>query len=76
MTHLREIKNAIHRCKTPDDPAHAADVQELLASSDTEGDLLNAYQEAKRHGEIYEYPAEDTSVVKITDVSASPYNVE
>ena len=54
---------------TPDQPARAVDVKELLAQHDEhEGEaLLESYQRAKRHGEIYEYPTDDTEVVKITD---------
>jgi len=69
MTLLRTIKNAIERNRTPDQPARAVDVKELLVNHDEyEGsNLMEAYQRAKRHGEIYEYPDGDGSVVKITD---------
>jgi len=69
MTLLRTVKNSIRRCRTPDQPARAVDVKELLAQHDEhEGEaLLESYQRAKRHGEIYEYPTNGTEVVKITD---------
>jgi len=69
MTLLKTVKNTIRRARTPDAPAYAPDVKELLATHDDHsgGALLEAYQRAKRHGEIYEYPTDDGSVVKITD---------
>jgi len=69
MTLLRTIKNAIERCRTPDAPARAVDVKELLVNHDEyEGsNLMEAYQRAKRHGEIYEFPTDDGDIVKITD---------
>jgi len=69
MTLLRAIKNAIRRARTPDAPADATDVKDLLANHDDHdgSDLMAAYERAKRHGEIYEYPTDDGSVVKITD---------
>jgi len=69
MTLLRTIKNTIARHRTPDAPADAAAVKKNLADySEADGEaLLEAYQRAKRHGEIYEYPDGDGSVVKITD---------
>jgi len=44
-------------------------VKELLATYDDHDwvDLLEAYQRARRHGEIYEYPSEDGDIVKITE---------
>lgn len=69
MTLLRTIKNAIRRCRTPDAPADASAVKELLANHDDHDGqaLLEAYQRAKRHGEIYEYPSDGGEIVKITD---------
>jgi len=69
MTLLRTVKNAIARNRTPDNPARAVDVKEVLVNHDDyEGsNLMEAYQRAKRHGEIYEYPTDDGEVVKITD---------
>jgi len=69
MTLLRTIKNTVARCRTPETPADAADVKELLATHDDHSGeaLLEAYQRARRHGEIYEYPTDSGDVVKITD---------
>jgi len=69
MTLLRPIKNSIRRARTPDAPARATNVKELLVNHDEyEGsNLMEAYQRAKRHGEIYEYPTDDGDIVKITD---------
>jgi len=69
MTLLRTIKNTIRQCRTDDKPADAVDVKELLVNHDDyEGsNLMEAYQRAKRHGEIYEYPTDDSDIVKITD---------
>lgn len=69
MTLLRTIKNAIRRCRTPDAPADAGDVKDLLADHDDHGAkaLLEAYERAKRHGEIYEFPSDGGKVVKITE---------
>jgi len=69
MTLLRTIKNSIRRARTPDTPANATDVKDLLVNHDDHdgSDLMEAYQRAKRHGEIYEYPTDNGDIVKITD---------
>ena len=70
MTHpYTYIKNAIRRARTPDTHADAGDVKELLANHDDHDaeDLLAAYEQAKREGEIFEYPDDDGNVVRITD---------
>jgi len=71
MTLIGAVKDAIRHCRseTGSRPAHVSDVKEVLACRDRHDptDLMAAYQRAKRHGEIYEYPTDDGSVVKITD---------
>jgi len=70
MTHPYTIlKNAIRRCQTPDDHARKGDVQELLADHDDHdaADLMAAYQQAKKEGEIFEYPDDGATTVRITD---------
>jgi len=69
MSLYATIKNTIRRCRTPDAPATGSEVKQLLATHDKyDGEaLMEAYQQAKRQGEIYEYPADSGTVVKITD---------
>ena len=69
MTLLRTVKNSIRRCRTPDHAAHASDVKDVLAEHDEHDPtaLLEAYERAKRYGEIYVYPGDTGTVVKITD---------
>ena len=69
MTLLTTIKNTIRRFRTPDNAALATDVKEVLANHDDHNPtaLLKAYERAKRHGEIYVYPEDSGTVVKITD---------
>ena len=70
MTHpYTHIKNAIRRARTPDAHADAGEVKELLANHDDHDaeDLLAAYQQAKKEGEIFEYPDDGATVVRITD---------
>ena len=70
MTHpYTYIKNAIRRARTPDAHADAGDVKELLANHDDHDadDLMAAYEQARREGEIYSYPEDGTEVVKVTE---------
>jgi len=69
MTLIGEVKDAIRHCRSDTQAAQASDVKEVLACRDSHDptNLMAAYQRAKRHGEIYEYPTDDGSVVKITD---------
>jgi len=69
MSLIGEVKEAIRHCRDESTPARASDVKEILSCRDNYDatDLLAAYERAKKHGEIYEYPSGGTVVVKITD---------
>jgi len=70
MTHpYTIIKNAISRAKTPDAAARVVDVKEVLANHDEHDtdDLMAAYEQARREGEIYSYPDDGAEIVKVTE---------
>jgi hypothetical protein len=61
------LKDVIRDVRREDKPATKQEVQETIAHADNPKDLMGSYQQAKRLGEIYEYPEGGHIVVKITD---------
>ena len=64
---IREVKDAIRATRQQNRPATKDDVQSALGKSGNAKQLLQSYERAKKHGEIYEYPEGGEVVVKITD---------
>jgi len=61
------LKDVIRDVRRKDKPATKQEVQETIAHADNPKGLMGSYQQAKRLGEIYEYPEGGNIVVKITD---------
>lgn len=64
---IKQVKQSIRQARGASEPATKKDVKDRLAESDRPKAALQAYESAKRLGEIYEYPDGELAVVKITD---------
>lgn len=64
---VTRVKDIIRSVRRDDKPATQKEVKDTIASRDNAIGLMQSYEQARQHGEIYEYPEGGDIVVKITD---------